>query len=271
MRRAPYANASAPVTPVVSSKVFDALYDTAPVPIQLKKIYAVPAELSKVGQFGSQVQQHDESYGWSDNYVAHPVNVAYRDIIAKLSAEAEEKPVENQHYTYQQIVDARFRDLRNMKDDENTYKLIEKLRYAGASDSEIEEVLKKKRTQKLQDYVDFNLTPDQAASHALSSGYTPSPSGRLIRTATTTAGAHINHRFPTQVTMGLGTPTTPGAPAAITAAARPTGLASMFPTTVSPGGTRTLDRNALAARLGHSPFPTTPVRPRGSGGRATSK
>ena len=153
--------------PTVNDKLFNDTYATAPNPIRFLPIYDVPVEKSKSGILSTTVRDLTSNIGYKDNYDFHPVDSAYQGIVATMNAQSEEIPEENEHLSALQVLHAGYKQLGGIGDDATNARLIEKLRFAGATDKEIEEVLHLQKMKKLSYYTNNELTKEQKQVQSL--------------------------------------------------------------------------------------------------------
>lgn len=165
--------------PVKAVNEFMKTYSTATNPVTHKSFQNLPMntaapavifhEPNPKGHFNAtKVRENGEGAGenYVDSFVTHPVKGNYKVILA--SMEAQRKQVQaniiDQLSHPTSVADIAlwgYRDLGANADEERTNSLRERLRFAGASDEQIEEILTARMKESLLAKVKLPLTPEE--------------------------------------------------------------------------------------------------------------
>lgn len=154
--------------PGVPKPFFMENYSTATNPVSHKAFQNLPMntdapavivkEQNPKGKFQStKVRKDGEGAGenYVDSFVLHPIKGNYQDILARLSAQTEEarrQMAQGPEYpTLLTLVEQGYTNIGRSADEEFQNSVRDKLRAAGASDEEIEVILKEARMKRLRD------------------------------------------------------------------------------------------------------------------------
>lgn len=163
------------VKPPTNDVLYDKTYRTASNSVSHKAFQNLPMntaapavrfeEPNPKGRYGStKIREHGEGAGenYVDSFVTHPIPGNYASIVATLEIQREEirnavyKPV-----SLAQVAEWGYRNLGANADEEKYNSLRDRLRFSGASDEEIELILKERKKQTLLAALDRPLSVEQ--------------------------------------------------------------------------------------------------------------